>query len=401
MFFALKGPNFNANDFAHEALQKGAAHAVVDDLSVVQDDRFILVDDVLESLQELGRHHRRQFSIPVVGITGSNGKTTTKELMHAILAADRPTLATSGNLNNHIGVPLTLLRLNSTHRCAIIEMGANKPGDIAELAGLAEPTHGLITNIGKAHLEGFGGLEGVIRTKTELYKDLSHRNAVAFVDNDDPLLMDKSHGLQRVTYGTSATADWIGIQEQNGPFLGLSWQHHGKRSGLAKTRLIGGYNFKNAMAAVAVGGTLGVSDEKMRSALTNYEPSNNRSQLVETAHNLLVMDAYNANPTSMRSALENFAVMEPGRPRLAILGDMLELGQDSIPEHEEVVRRTQELDLATYFVGPLFMGIVPGPNKAQDAKAALEHFTRSPVRDHLILIKGSRGIRLETLREVL
>ncbi len=401
MFFALKGPNFNANSFAEEALEKGSSFALVDDPEVIANERMLLVPDVLKALQELGTHHRRQFSIPVIGITGSNGKTTTKELIHAVLSTDRITLATIGNLNNHIGVPLTLLRLTPEHEIAIIEMGANKPGDIAELAAIAEPTHGLITNIGKAHLEGFGGTEGVIRTKTELYNDIRRHTGLLFVNSDDKLLMEKSEGIERILYGTGDQAQWRGKDITTGAFMALRWEHDGATSPEVNTKLIGAYNLTNALVAVCIGGTFGVPDDTIAGALTSYSPSNNRSQFIDTGRNQLILDAYNANPSSMRVALENFASMKSDRPKLAVLGDMLELGTVSRAEHEAMVSLVNELKVDTLFVGPLFLEVAGDNSSALDATAAAAELKQRNITDHLILIKGSRGIKLETLVPVL
>lgn len=399
LFFALKGPNFNANAFAAEALAKGSRYAVVDDPTSAVDDRYLLVPDGLIALQELGRHHRRQFDIPVIGITGTNGKTTTKELMHAVLSADRPTLATSGNLNNHIGVPLTLLRLLPEHRVAIIEMGANKPGDIAELCALAEPTHGLITNIGKAHLEGFGGIDGVVRTKTELYVDIKNRGGLLFVHANDALLMAKSEGMQRVTYGHDPNADTSGDALTDGPFLSVVFIGCDDLAYQITTQLIGAYNLPNVLAATAVAQHLGIPDQRIADALAAYAPGNSRSQFKETGSNHLILDAYNANPSSMRVALENFAAMRSTAPKLAVLGDMLELGEQSEEEHKAIVELTRTLGIPVQFVGPLFSKAVGDDlgNVHQDASSALRAFTAEPVAGKLVLIKGSRGIKLETL----
>lgn len=395
LFFALKGPNFNANAFADEALRNGAKYAVVDDPAVALDGRFLWVPDVLQALQQLATYHRRTFAIPVLGITGTNGKTTTKELVYAVLAADRTTLATSGNLNNHIGVPITLLRLNADHRIAIIEMGANKPGDIAELATITEPTHGLITNIGKAHLEGFGSYEGVIRTKTELYTDIARRNGTLFVHADDPMLMAKSEGFTRVTYGMGPKADTSGNSTGNDPFLEVEFAGHDGRTHHIATKLIGGYNLPNVLAAVAIGQHFGVDDERISRALSAYSPSNNRSQFTDTGRNQLVLDAYNANPTSMAAALENFAAMQSARPKLVIIGDMLELGTESGAEHRAMVALVAKLGLETRFVGTEFAKATP---TAYDTAAALNaHLLSDRITGHLILVKGSRGIKLETV----
>lgn len=395
MFFALKGPNFNANTFAAEALSKGARYAVVDDPSLAADDRFLLVPDVLQALQQLATYHRRTFSIPVLGITGTNGKTTTKELMHAVLAMDRATLATSGNLNNHIGVPLTLLRMKSEHLIAIIEMGANKPGDIAELCAIAEPTHGLITNIGKAHLEGFGSYEGVIRTKTELYADIVTRNGTLFVNADDALLMAKSTDCERITYGRTPEADTSGDATGTGPFLEVVFAGMDEQAYHVTTALIGGYNLPNVLAAIAVGQHFGIGDEHIANALSAYTPSNNRSQFTDTGRNQLVLDAYNANPTSMAAALENFAAIQSERPKLAIIGDMLELGAGSDAEHRAVVDLVAKLGLEARFVGKEFVKATP--TAYSTATELNEHLLSGTITGRLILVKGSRGIKLETV----
>lgn len=397
MFFALKGPNYDANAFAAEALAKGAKYALVDDPSVITDDRYLLVPDVLHALQELATYHRRTFDIPVIGITGSNGKTTTKELVYAVLSADRPTLATIGNLNNHIGVPLTLLRLNPEHRIAIIEMGANKPGDIAELAAIAEPSYGLITNIGKAHLEGFGSYEGVIRTKTELYADIVKRGGILFVHADDPLLMQKSEGMQRLTYGNVSNASTRGnAVVSESPFMELVIDDRGGHGHYhITTRIVGDYNAPNALAAVCIGRQFGVPDELICEALRAYTPSNNRSQFTDTGRNQLVLDAYNANPSSMTTALENFAAMPSARPKLVILGDMLELGADSEKEHRAIVELVQRLKLDAHFIGREFQNAIPGAWAS--SADLLADLNASPVQGKLILVKGSRGIKLETM----
>ncbi|MBS1580807.1 MAG: UDP-N-acetylmuramoyl-tripeptide--D-alanyl-D-alanine ligase [Bacteroidetes bacterium] len=399
MFFALKGPSFDANAFAAQALDGGCACVVVDAPGVVRDERYLLVPDVLAALQDLARHHRRTFAQPVIAITGTNGKTTTKELVHAVLGADRPVLATAGNLNNHIGVPLTLLRLTPAHRIAVIEMGANKPGDIAELCAIAEPTHGLITNIGRAHLEGFGSYEGVIATKTELYADLRKRHGTAFVHADDPLLMDRSMGLRRVTYAATAPADTNGGTADHGPFLGVRFT--GAQGGgphTAHTQLIGAYNLPNALAAICIGQHFGVPDATIVRALEGYRPGNSRSQFLDTGRNHVVLDAYNANPSSMKAALENFAGIRTDRPKLAILGDMLELGAESAAEHQRIVDLLGTLGLEAMLVGPEFQRTSgDGPTRHASAQAALAALEQQRPEGRLLLVKGSRGIKLETV----
>ncbi|MBK8499571.1 MAG: UDP-N-acetylmuramoyl-tripeptide--D-alanyl-D-alanine ligase [Flavobacteriales bacterium] len=399
MFFALKGPSFDANAFAADALSKGARFAVVDDAHVVKDDRCLLVPDVLIALQVLARQHRRMYKLPVIGITGSNGKTTTKELLAAVLGTTFPTLSTTGNLNNHIGVPLTLLHLNKQHRMAIIEMGANKPGDIAELCAIAEPTHGLITNIGKAHLEGFGDFEGVLRTKSELFEFVRAGKGLLFVNADDPLLMQRAHDVELITYGTGATSDTCGRMVDSGPFLRIAFKG---RDGLAReatTHLIGSYNLPNALAAISVGQHFDVPDDRITDALSAYQPGNNRSQFLDSGRNHLVLDAYNANPTSMAAALDNFANMHSERPKLAILGDMLELGSSSPKEHHSIAERVANLGVDVFFVGPRFKAAIgnSGPRAYVSAADLLADLRAHPVAGHLILLKGSRGMQLESL----
>jgi UDP-N-acetylmuramoyl-tripeptide--D-alanyl-D-alanine ligase len=314
------------------------------------------------------------------------------------MAADRTTLATSGNLNNHIGVPLTLLRLNATHRFAIIEMGANHVGDIQELVEIAEPTHGLITNIGKAHLEGFGGYAGVVRAKTEMYDFISAHGGSLFVNADDGLLLEKSAGTKRVTYGTATGADHRVQLAEGGAFVAVNWTGKDGHGRTVVTKLIGNYNLPNAAAAIAIGQHFGVPDAVIAVALSGYTPSNNRSQFSDTGRNQLVLDAYNANPSSMKVALENFAAMASERPKLAVLGGMKELGAESRAEHAAVVTLVSDLGLKAVFVGPEFMELSPhGYPCHPHAAAALEAFTQKPLTGHLILVKGSRGTKLETL----
>ncbi len=405
IFFALKGPNFNANSFADRALEGGCAFVVVDDPATVKDERYLLVPDVLGALKHLGRYHRRQFNIPVIGITGSNGKTTTKELMHAVLNADRPTLATVGNLNNHIGVPLTLLGLTAEHRIAIIEMGANHVGDVAELVAIAEPTHGIITNIGKAHLEGFGGYAGVIKAKTEMYDFIRTSKGVLFVNADDPLLMEKSTGIERRLYGSTENCDTRGgIDDVDDAFLRMHFsdrEHQGRFH--VETRLIGAYNAANVLCAACVGQQFDVPDQTIADAIGDYAPTNNRSQFIDTGRNQVVMDAYNANPSSVRAALENFAAMKSERGKLVLLGDMLELGSESASEHEAIAELLRAMRLDAWLIGPEFLKAAGGGSFQRFAAAseALAHAQSIAINGKLILVKGSRGIKLETLLPVL
>ncbi len=398
MFFALKGPNFDANSFALEALEKGARCAVVDDAGIPSSDRIIHVPDVLLALQDLARAYRRRYDIPVIAITGSNGKTTTKELIHAVLERDRPTLATTGNLNNHIGVPLTLLRLEEKHRIAIIEMGANKVGDIAELTAIAEPTHGMITNIGKAHLEGFGGYEGVVKAKTEMYAFIDGQGGTLFVHAEDELLMQRSEGIDRITYGRTGNAGTSGDAVGAGPFLEVAFAGKDGNAYHVNTKLIGSYNLPNVMAAVAIGQHFGVADQDIAEALTAYTPSNNRSQFIDTGRNHVIMDAYNANPSSMKAALENFAGMASERKKVAIIGGMKELGDASSQEHRAIIDLVDRSGLEAIYVGSEFMEHAgPGLNVYPDAASALRELGNKPLLGHLVLVKGSRGTALEKL----
>lgn len=401
MFFALKGPRFNANALAAEALSKGARFALIDDASYADDDRCILVPNVLVAMQELARHHRRQFDLPVLAITGTNGKTTTKELVHAVLAADRRTLATIGNLNNHIGVPLTLLRIKPEHAFAIIEMGANKAGDIDELMRIAEPTHGLITNIGKAHLEGFGSLEGVVRTKTELYRWLEEHDGHLFVNGDDPLLMDFTAAWeQRFTYGTAKGSNCQGGLLESDSCLNFWFRSTMGERVEVRTRLIGSYNLPNALAAVAAGQFFGVPDALITGALEGYSPSNNRSQWKDSGRNQLILDAYNANPTSVEAALRHFALLHAAKPKLAILGDMLELGQDASAEHRRIAALCVELGLDSIFVGPAYAA-VGAPNTFESLEALMASWKAAAPAGKVVLLKGSRGMQLERLEPLL
>lgn len=412
IFFALKGANFDGNRYARQALEAGAAYAVLDDPEQLIDERTLLVEDVLTSLQQLAAHHRRQLGTPILAITGTNGKTTTKELTAAVLSARYPILYTEGNLNNHIGVPLTLLRLGPEHQWAIIEMGASHPGDIAELCAIADPDYGLITNIGAAHLEGFGSLEGVRATKGELYDHIRAKGAQLFVHADDPMLLEMSAGVERHTYGTSPEAELRGevLHEDGALQLALRYRV-GDYEGRLATQLVGDYNLPNVLAALAVGSYLGVPYAAMEEALARYAPSNSRSQLIETERgNRLIADAYNANPSSMHTALQNFLAIPqtPGQGRVLMLGDMNELGAASKAAHhellEEIRRAGQPLQL--YLCGPCWMrelAAQPDPTVAVFAEVGelIRNLEAAPISDSLILIKGSNGIKLGSVLEYL
>ena len=345
LFIALKGESFNGNAFAGKALETGCAYAVIDEseYAIEGDQRYILVDDCLQTLQQLANYHRRQLGTRVIGITGTNGKTTTKELISAVLSQSHNILYTLGNLNNHIGVPSTLLRLKTEHDLAVIEMGANHPGEIKFLSEIAEPDCGIITNVGKAHLEGFGSFEGVIKTKGELYEFLRKKEgSTVFIHHDNAYLMNIAEGLNLIPYGTEDDLYVNGRITGNSPYLTFEWKA-GKdgKSYQVQTQLIGEYNFPNALAAITIGRFFGVEDVKINEALAGYTPQNNRSQLKKTDDNTLIIDAYNANPTSMMAALQNFRNMEVPH-KMLILGDMRELGAESAADHQKIADYLKE-----------------------------------------------------------
>ncbi len=395
LFFALRGDHFDGNRFALQAVESGASLAVTDDPALPANDRFIRVPDTLKALQALALHHRRQCSIPVIGITGTNGKTTTKELLYRVLSKKYRTVATEGNLNNHIGVPLTLLRIMGDTGMAIIEMGANHPGEIDFLCRLAEPSYGLITNVGKAHLEGFGSYEGVIRTKTELYRYLAETGGTVFLHRDDEVLAAHASGMRTLTYG-SPPADLPAGPVTATPFVSMELTIGGTTVPV-RSKLYGKYNAANMMAAAAVGMHFQVAPEEIRSALEGYEPVNNRSQIVETGRNRLILDAYNANPSSMRAGIESF-LDSPYSPKILLLGDMLELGEESDREHLAILEWIGTLPFEeVYLIGPQFtrLNTHRGNICFHDSDLALLWFEHHPPSDATILIKGSRGIRLE------
>lgn len=406
LFICLKGANFNGNEFAQKALEAGAKHVVIDELLVDDNPNFIHVEDSLIYLQKLANHHRKQFNIPVIGITGSNGKTTTKELIAAVLTKKYSVLFTQGNLNNHIGVPLTLLQLNKQHEIAIIEMGANKFKDIEELCAIAEPTHGIITNIGSAHLEGFGSFEGVLKTKLELYQAVNRKEGVIFYNADDSILTENLP-IHSTNYGYAANniSRVSGALVEMTPFVKMSWKSKKHQSPLIQTQLIGQYNFYNFLAAVAFGVYFEVGDELISNALASYSPTNNRSQLLKTEANTLILDAYNANPTSMSAALESFAMINQSN-KLVILGDMFELGKESINEHEKIILLIEKLSLNAICIGKSFHQVntkKPNPriNSFELKEDASKSIQKTPIKNQLILLKGSRGIGLESIINLL
>lgn len=397
IFFALSGENFNGNRFAEQAIQKGAKLAVIDDKDYFKGDGYFIVEDVLTALQDLARVHREKNKIPLLGITGSNGKTTTKELISAVLSTSKSIISTRGNLNNHIGVPLTILRIKPETEIAVVEMGANHIGEIKLLCTIAQPDAGIITNIGKAHLEGFGSLEGVIEAKSELYQSLKSTDGKAFVNTDDELLLKLSSDLNRLTYGTS-NSDITGQVRSLNPFLSLSW-NYGNKHFLLDTKLYGKYNFSNVLAAIAVGIFFGIEPEKINKAISLYIPENNRSQQLATATNKIILDAYNANPVSMSEAIKSFSEAEFVNPVL-ILGDMFELGKAAPEEHLKVIQQLSSSGFEkVILVGKEFYELRNSGNFVflQTTKDAKKYLKENSIKNSSILIKGSRGMKLETL----
>ncbi|MGL4994088.1 MAG: UDP-N-acetylmuramoyl-tripeptide--D-alanyl-D-alanine ligase [Bacteroidales bacterium] len=403
IFFALKGDKFNGNHYAQQALDNGCAAAVVDEVEFATDPRITLVSDVLKALQDLARYHRRTMKVPVIAITGTNGKTTTKELAAAVLSRRYNVLYTEGNLNNHIGVPLTLLRLTKEHNLAVIEMGANHPGDIKELVEIAEPNFGLITNVGKAHLEGFGSFEGVIRTKCEMYEYIRRSGGKIFLHNENTILSDHSKGIESILYGVHPRIYLHGHILSNNPFISFEWHTltFPSYEGVVNTKLIGEYNFYNALAAAAIGCYFGVAYDDISLALSEYEPKNNRSQLKVTSRNHVVVDAYNANPTSMKASLRNFHSMEVSN-KLLILGDMLELGEHAAYEHQQVITQLEEYGFEeVLLVGANFKATKNNMHCFPDCDALISFIESKKYNDRYVLIKGSRGIALERCLDIL
>lgn len=402
IFFALKGESFNGNLFAEKAVQEGCSYAVVDEDVNPSNAQFIRVENVLETLQQLATFHRKQLNIPVIGITGSNGKTTNKELIARVLQQRFKTFATQGNLNNHIGVPLSLLSLTHEHEIAVIEMGANHQGEIHMLSNICLPNYGIITNIGKAHLEGFGGEEGVIKGKSELYKFIRKTNGMLFVNEDDELLKRLSKGIDSSSYGTKSSATYRGIMQEENPNIDFSFFYE-KEEYKCTSTLSGKYNFYNIMAAVAIGIYFRVKPADIKHAIESYVSDNNRSQLVKTEKNLLYLDAYNANPSSMKAAIDNFGA-SPYPNKMAILGGMNELGETSTVEHELLISLAASKDFKqVYLVGSHFENIQVESlfTKVTNVDLLKEMLKSNPITGASILIKGSRTNKLEQLLEVL
>ena len=405
MFIALKGENFNGNAFASKALESGCLYAVIDEPEYAEkeDNRYLTVPNCLQALQRLALYHRRRLGTRIIGITGTNGKTTTKELVAAVLSRRYRLLYTQGNLNNHIGVPLTLLRLHPEHELAVVEMGASHPGDIKELVEIAEPDYGLITNVGKAHLQGFGSLEGVIRTKGELFDFLrSRKNAAVFIHHENEYLQSISQGLSLIPYGTTPGLYISGEATGQSPFLSFQWSaSDSPATNQVDTQLIGRYNLPNALAAVTIGHYFGIEDKVINKALGDYTPQNNRSQLKRTADNTLIIDAYNANPTSMMAAIENFHQMQADN-KLLILGDMRELGEESAAEHQRIADYLQACHFSNvWLVGSCFAATHHNYPCYPDAPTLIEAIKQQKPLNKTILIKGSNGIKLNSIIDYL
>jgi UDP-N-acetylmuramoyl-tripeptide--D-alanyl-D-alanine ligase len=400
IFFALKGPNFNANSFARQALESGASWVIIDDISYKDDDRMFFVNDSLNALQDLAVLHRSQLKIPFFGLTGSNGKTTTKELINAVLSRKFKTHATRGNLNNHIGVPLTILGMDQNTEIGIIEMGANRIGDIRELCQIANPTHGLITNIGRAHIEGFGSFEGVLRGKSELYDWLLHKQGTVFINSSDPVLANMARRFTGPVMYPGKDDYYHCSLEKGLPYIGIKSED----GQMIRTKLIGNYNFLNVAAALCVGKYFGVPATESKEAVENYEPKNNRSQIFKKNSNTLILDAYNANPSSMEAALNHLKEIEADN-KIAILGDMFELGDYAVEGHEKIGILTKHMDLKMVIFCGENMKYAFGKNPEARffrTRNDLEEFLRkSSFENSVILIKGSRAMALENIVEKL
>ena len=409
LFFALKGEKFNGHDFIRNALQAGCSYAVVDNVDMAANKKVIVVDSVLCALQQLAQIHRKNLRTPVISITGTNGKTTTKELVAAVLSQKFNVLYTLGNLNNHIGVPLTILRLTRDHEMAVIEMGANHPGEIAKLSTITCPNYGLITNIGYAHLEGFGSLEGVLKSKGELYDYLRITNGTVFIHRDNNFLTSIAKGINNLMYygdlelcQKKNEPSCIGGKITNlNPCLSFTWQCASDKNYIINTNLVGGYNLWNALAAIAVGVYFDVPHEKINKAIEEYKPTNNRSQLLKTKYNELIIDAYNANPSSMRVAIENFATISSDS-KSVILGDMLELGEKSQELHAAIIKQIEGYKFEKVLLcGEQFSNVGQQYDCFPTVEKLCEYLESKPLLSHYILIKGSRGIQLERIVEKL
>lgn len=394
IFFALRGENFDANTFTKEALEKGAKYVVIDNSDYFIDERTLLVENTLVALQELAKFHREYLGLPIIALTGSNGKTTTKELIHVVLSKKYKTLATIGNLNNHIGVPLTLLRFNKETEIGIVEMGANHQKEIEFLCEIAQPDYGYITNFGKAHLEGFGGVEGVIKGKSEMYDYLKNNNKLIFVNLDDPIQNEKTETVKRFSFALNTSKPDVKITAvEANPMVKITYNNL-----LINSHLIGIYNANNINAAITIGKYFKVSDEQIKEAIENYIPENNRSQLIQKGDNEIILDAYNANPSSMTAAITNFIQLEKEN-KIAILGDMFELGKESLSEHKKIVELLEnQKSIQTYFIGKDFYSNQINSNHLhffEDFNSFSKFIEANKPTNSLLIIKGSRGMALE------
>ena len=399
LFFALKGENFNGNTFAKKALDLGASYCIIDEVQDPNHEHYILVDDVLQTLQELANYHRNYLNIPIIALTGSNGKTTTKELIYSVLKQRYETQATLGNLNNHIGVPLTLLRMDESTEIGIVEMGANHIGEIAQLCKIANPDFGYITNFGKAHLEGFGSEEGVVKGKSELYDYLKQKNGTIFLNVDDKKQVKQVGDYQnRITFSERESSDFTIALQRESPFLSIEINKT-----LIHTQLLGRYNFTNIAAAITVGLHFDVDLTSIKKGIESYAPKNNRSQIIKQNSNTIILDAYNANPSSVEAALNNFNTME-GDQKIVILGDMFELGKQSYAEHQSIIDLAQKLDfLQLYLVGNHFFDHHQNYSNIlffKDFERLKIHLEDYPIKQSMVLVKGSRGMALERLLEL-
>ena len=399
MYFSLKGESFNGNKYAKAALENGARYAVIDEKQYKVDDRMILVEDVLSCLQELARYHRNQLNIPILALTGSNGKTTTKELIHAVLKRKYNCLATAGNLNNHIGVPLTLLALTPGHEFGVVEMGANHQFEIDTLCKIALPDYGYITNFGRVHLEGFGSFEGVIQGKTEMYRHLAAHQKYVFVNSADLIQMEQSEGMKRILFGGGSEVDFKTDFLSADPFVSMAFDHVEIQS-----QLIGNYNYANIAAAVAIGAYFGIETEKIKKGIESYVPQNNRSQIIDRNSNRIILDAYNANPNSMEVAIDNLSKLSADQ-KIAVLGDMFELGDDSSMEHERIAILASESGLDKVFlIGENFSNTKLSKDfitRFSSFEEFKNEFRKLNIENSTILIKASRGMALERTLELL
>ena len=391
IFISLKGENFNGNKYALKAIQNGCSYAIIDEKEYDTDNSTILVNNALETLQKLATYHRNQLDIPLIGITGTNGKTTSKELINAVLSSELSCYATKGNLNNHIGVPLSILEIKKKHKIAIIEMGANHQKEIEFLCNIVQPTYGVITNIGSAHLEGFGSLQAVIDTKKELYEFIDNNKGHLFVNAEDKLLLGLSNEVSRITYGKSERI--TGKITDTTPLLSIKYNNE-----IINSHLIGDFQFSNILLAICIGDYFNVSIKNIKKSIENYIPTNNRSQLVKTKTNTLILDAYNANPSSMNAMIKSFANQQ-NKNKLCILGDMLELGLAAKKEHQKIIILTNDLKLDCLFVGEIFNSLTENGFKNRNELAKNIH--KYSIHNKIILLKGSRRIGLEQLIAIL